>query len=154
MGLFSGKHGTSDCRERKETWKVFSDWMSNWHVILIYSLIVCHFRLHVSSSPPVAVETLLDQTQSRKAIIEELYFQPTNMSGKVKLSKTIWWICIMTRKLVSISTLTFIHSETIGSMGQSLSDNFTKFPYLTRPILLAKFETCRREKCITIYVLF
>ena len=26
------------------------------------------------------------------------------------------------------------------------------FPYLTQPILLAKFETCRQEKWITIYV--
>ena len=56
----------------------------------------------------------------------------------------------MTRKLVSISTLTFIHSETsfaiVGSVGQSLRDNFTMFPYLTRPMLLAKVKTCRREK--------
>ena len=44
----------------------------------------------------------------------------------------------MTRKLVSISTLNFIHGETslaiVGSIVQSLSDNFTMFPYLTRPI--------------------
>ena len=64
----------------------------------------------------------------------------------------------MTRKLVSISTLTFIHSETIvaivGSIGQSLINNFTMLPYLTRQILLAKFKTCRREKWITIHVLF
>ena len=64
----------------------------------------------------------------------------------------------MTRKLVSISTLNFIHGETsvaiVDSMGQSLSDNFTMFPYLARPILLAKFKTCRREKWITTYVLF
>ena len=64
----------------------------------------------------------------------------------------------MTRKLVSISTLNFIHGETsvavVGSIVQSLSDNFTMFPYLTRPILLDKFKTCRREKWITTYVLF
>ena len=64
----------------------------------------------------------------------------------------------MTHKLVSISTLNFIRGETsvaiVGSIVQSLSDNFTMFPYLTRPILLDKFKTCRREKRITTYVLF
>ena len=64
----------------------------------------------------------------------------------------------MTSKLVSISTVTFMRSEPIvaivGSIVQSLSDNFTMFPYLTRPILLEKFKTCRQEKWITTYVLF
>lgn len=56
----------------------------------------------------------------------------------------------MTRKLLSISTLTFIHSETIvaivGSIGQGLSDNFTMFPYLTRPTLLAKFKNLQTSE--------
>ena len=72
------------------------------------------------------------------------------MSHKVRLLKQYDEICKVTRRLVSISTLTFIHSETsvpiVGSVGQSLSDNFTMFPYLKRPILLAKFKTCRRQK--------
>ena len=44
------------------------------------------------------------------------------MSYEVRLLKTIDEVCKMTRKLVSISTLTFIRSETIvaivGSIGQ------------------------------------
>ena len=72
------------------------------------------------------------------------------MSHKVRLLKQYDEICKITRRLVSISTLTFIHSETsvavVGNVGQSLSENFTMFPYLIRPILLAKFKTCRRER--------
>ena len=72
------------------------------------------------------------------------------MSHKVRLLKQYDEICKIARRLVSISTLTFIHSETsvavVGSVGQSLSENFTMFPYLIRPILLAKFKTCRRER--------
>ena len=65
-------------------------------------------------------------------------------------------ICKMTQKLVSILTLAFSETfvEIVGNMGQSLSDDFTMFLYLRRPILLAKFENSRRKKRITIYVLF
>ena len=125
-------------------WQVFSDWISDWHVILICSHTVCYFRFHVSSSPPVVEEASSDQTQSRKAI-GELRFQLTKMSHKVRLFKQYDEICKMTRRLVSISTLSFIHRETsvaiVGSIDQSLRDNFTMFPYLIRPILLAKFKT-------------
>ena len=79
------------------------------------------------------------------------------MSHKVRLLKQYDKICKMTRRLVSISTLSFIHSETsvaiVGSIGQSLSDNFTMFPYLIRPILLAKFKTSgemNHDLCIII----
>ena len=72
------------------------------------------------------------------------------MSHMVRLLKQYDEICQMKRRLVSISTLTFMHSERsvaiVGSIVQSLSDNFTMFPYLTRPILLDKFKACRREK--------
>ena len=79
------------------------------------------------------------------------------MSHKVRLLKQYDKICKMTRRLVSISTLSFIPSETsvaiVGSIGQSLSDNFTMFPYLIRPILLAKFKTSgemNHDLCIII----
>ena len=74
----------------------------------------------------------LIRSNAEQEAIEELRFQLTKMSHKVRLLKQYDEICKMIRRLVSISTLTLIHSDTsvaiVSSVGQSSSDNFTMFP--------------------------
>ena len=58
------------------------------------------------------------------------------MSHKVRLLKQYDEICKVTRRLVSISTLTFIHSETsvpiVGSVGQSNKWQFYDVPVFNK----------------------
>ena len=108
--------------------------------------------------PLIVISALQDQTENRK-VIEGFHSLPTNMD-KVKLSETIWWnLWNDTQTSFDFNTAWPTYTgrlkvAIVGGVDQSLNDNCTMFPYLTQPILLAKFETCRQEKWITIYVLF
>ena len=79
--------------------------------------------------------------------------------NKVKLSETIWWnLWNDTQTSFDFNTAWPTYTgrlkvAIVGGVDQSLGDNCTMFPYLTQPILVAKFETRRQEKWITIYVL-